>query len=372
MRILLTIAELALGGAERVTVELARLARDAGNEVAVVAAPGPLDRELAELGVPVLHLPAGGRSPLAVARRARAVAGAVRGFTPDLVHAHNVRATFTAALGMRLASPLAPPPLVATFHGVAGEDVAGAARLLRPAAAVACVSGDLAEQLAGAGFPRAKLAVVENAVQQAPLTPERRASLDAELGLEGMEVVATVGRLVPQKAHDRFVDAAAIVARRRPEARFLVVGDGPLRTELERRARELDLGSRLAFTGLRDDAPALIARSDLLVFSSNWEGLSIAALEALAAGVPVVSTDVGGMRDLLSRGAGEIVVEATPAALAGAIEALLEAPQRRADMGRAGRAMVAERFSPEAMARGYDGLYERVTGARPFGTSAEG
>ena len=142
--------------------------------------------------------------------------------------------------------------------------------------------------------------------------PERDARLDAELGLTGAPVVIAVGRLVEQKNHARFLDAAAEVAAVRPDVRFLVVGDGPLRAELAAQARSLGLEDRLTLTGVRHDVPALAARADLVVFSSDWEGLSLVALEALAAGTPVLSTPVEGMRDLLEGGA--VTVTGTAAA----------------------------------------------------------
>ena len=98
---------------------------------------------------------------------------------------------------------------------------------------------------------------------------------------------------------------AVAVAAQHPDARFRLVGDGPRRYELEALSHRLGLMNRVEFLGARPDARAIIAASDLLVFSSEWEGLSIAALEALAAGVPVVSTPVEGMRVIQDGGAGE-------------------------------------------------------------------
>jgi glycosyltransferase involved in cell wall biosynthesis len=295
-----------------------------------------------------------------VAGAAWSLGGALRDFHPELVHAHNVRATFTAALA-RMAGLPRRPPLVSTFHGVPPAELPSSARVLRMASRTVCVSTGLADQLAAQGYPRSRLSVVGNAL------PER-ATGDApgpERSGEG-PVVSIVGRLVAQKAHHRFLDAAAIVARARPDARFLVVGDGPLRVELERRSDELGLGAAVTFTGQRPDGPALIAGSDLLVFSSDWEGLSMAALEALSAGVPVVSTDVAGMTELLAGGAGMIVAEPTPQALARGIETLLGDPGLRERMGAAGRRVVEERFSLRAMLSGYDDAYESVSGARPL------
>jgi glycosyltransferase involved in cell wall biosynthesis len=139
-------------------------------------------------------------------------------------------------------------------------------------------------------------------------------------------------------------------------ARFLIAGEGPLRATLEARRDELGLGARVTFLGPRSDARELMARADLVVFSSDWEGLSIAALEALAAGTPVVTTPVEGM-GLLLGDAGVVAPDFSPGALGGCIEALLADPHRRAAMGEAGRALVAQRFSPAAMLDAYERLY---------------
>ncbi|MGZ8648694.1 MAG: glycosyltransferase, partial [Solirubrobacteraceae bacterium] len=172
-------------------------------------------------------------------------------------------------------------------------------------------------------------------------------------------VVAIIGRLAPQKNHARFLEAVARVAPERPDVRFLVVGDGPLRTELAEQARALGLGlgGRLTFTGVRHDVPAFAARADLVVLSSDWEGLPLVALEALAAGTPVLSTPVEGMRDLRDAGVAEIVPVAGAEALATGIVELLADPRRRARMGARGRELVAARYSGAAMVDAYERLY---------------
>jgi glycosyltransferase involved in cell wall biosynthesis len=265
--------------------------------------------------------------------------------------------------GSRLAGPRRPP-LLTTYHGVPHEEVDAAARILRLADLVACVSTDLMEQLAERGIPAERLAVVPNGVPDPePTSAETMRALDAELGLGvGTPVVSVVGRLVPQKAHDRFLRAAKLVHEQVPEAKFLVVGDGELRAQTEALAAQLGLADAVVFTGIRSDATTIIARSDLLVFSSDWEGLSIAALEALARGVPVVSTAVEGTRELLSEGAG-VVVPHEEEALATAIVECLGDPERRAELGATGRRIHRERFSTAHMAAAYRTLYERLLAA---------
>jgi glycosyltransferase involved in cell wall biosynthesis len=359
MRLEFVISEMGVGGAERVVVDLARDAVGRGDELLLLGAPGQNDADLAGTGVARVALPTG-RSPLEVARSVGRTARATRRFGPELIHAHNVKVTAVARFGGRLAG-LRRPPVLTTYHGVPHEEVDAAARILRLADLVACVSEDLMAQLADRGFPPERLAVVPNGVPDPePTSPEAFARLDGELGLDaGAAVVSVVGRLVPQKAHDRFLRAARIVHERIPDAKFLVVGDGPLRADTEALADRLGLADAVVFTGIRTDATTIIARSDLLAFSSEWEGLSIAALEALARGVPVVSTAVEGTRELLSEGAG-IVVPHEDEALAQAIVRCLGDAERRAGLGATGRRIHAERFSVARMAAAYRTLYERL------------
>jgi glycosyltransferase involved in cell wall biosynthesis len=296
-------------------------------------------------------------------RGVAAIAGVARRVRPELVHAHNPRATASAWLARVAAGPPSPA-VVSTYHGVRATDRRAAARLLRCAAEVVCVSDDLRRELEHVGFPAGRARVVPNGVDEAvPLSAERERALRDEFRAD-RNVVTLVGRLVDQKAPDRFVDAAAQVLARRSDVTFLVVGDGPLWPELECRAAALGVRSAVRLTGLRDDARDLIAISDLVVFTSIWEGLSIAALEALAAGVPVVATDVSGMRELLGSGAGRIVDEPTPRAFADAIELLLDDRVTRTAMGDRGRALVAERYSSGAMAAGYADVYDAALGRR--------
>jgi glycosyltransferase involved in cell wall biosynthesis len=363
VKVLLCIAEMGLGGAERVVVDLTRWLRERGDQVAVAAGPGPLDAELEAARIE-RHLVAGrGRSPRRVAAVTVRLGRAIRDFEPDLIHSHNVKVTAAAGVARRLAGARRAP-LLATFHGVTPGEERAAARLLLFADEVVCVSGELAERLAAAGFRARSARVIHNAVPppERP-SPERRRAIGEELGLDGSPVISIVGRLVPQKAHRRFLEAMALVSRRHPDARFLVVGDGPLRTAVEQWVHALGLDHATVLTGARPDARELIASSDLLVFSSDWEGLSLAALEALAAGTPVVATDVAGMGELLATGAG-VIVPPDASELADAVSELLDDSSRRAAMGRAGSRLAAERFSPEAMVNGYADVYARLVAAR--------
>ena len=357
MRIQMVIAEMVVGGAENVLLRLSDELLRRGHRVAVVGGQGELDADLALLDVQRFLVRDRKRSLVGSALAAVRMADAVRDFRPDVIHAHNARVTAIAAAAALLAAPRRPPPVLATFHGVVPAEGRRAALLLRPARRVACVSQDLADGLVAKGVDRRRLAVVPNAVDlPCPLTLKRRSAIDRELGLAGTQVVSAVGRLVPQKAHERFLEAAALVRTLHPGTRFLVIGDGPLRPSLEEKAAQFGLERAAIFTGTRRDARDLIARSEIVVFTSRWEGLSMAALEALAAAVPVVAPDVHGMQELLGGGAG-LLVEPSAASVACAICKLLEDGARRGEMGERGRELVRRRYSPELMVERYLELY---------------
>jgi len=359
LRVLMVSPSMSHGGIERLVVDLAAGLSAQGVTVGVAAPYGPLSSEIPD-SVARFCVAAAGRSPFAVATQLRGILRAARGFAPDLVHAHNPKMTATSAVACRLRRD-ARPVLVSTFHGVTPREYRTSALLLRSADHVVAVSEDTRALLERASFPPARMSVIENGITISDvLTPDRTAAIEQELDLGTGPVVTAVGRLVTQKAPDLLVEAAAVVARQRPETRFLVVGDGPLRADLEHQAARLGLTGQLRFLGARTDARDLIARSDVLVFASHWEGLSVAALEALAVGVPVVATDAQGMRELLSGGAGIIVYSRAPHALANSIVRLIDDEDARIEMGRVGRELVRRRYSSDRMLSGYLGLYRRL------------
>jgi glycosyltransferase involved in cell wall biosynthesis len=145
-----------------------------------------------------------------------------------------------------------------------------------------------------------------------------------------------------------------------PEARFLIVGDGPTRSAVEGLVAAAQLDDSVRFTGVRSDAREIIARAQIVAFSSDWEGLSVVALEALAAGTPVVSTDVEGMRELFDSGAGALVPLDDGSALGGRIAELLQDDAARERMGEIGREEVRRRFSVALMLDSYEALYEEL------------
>jgi glycosyltransferase involved in cell wall biosynthesis len=339
MRILLASPGMGRAGAERVVVSLAEGLSARGHQVAVSGAPGPLD---AELGANVvrLTLPERGRTRAGVLEWVLREAAFIRRFRPHVVHAHNPKATVAAAAAARLGRGPRRPPVLATYHSAMAPDRAGAARLLvRAADRIVCCSSDLLPTFEPFGV---RPHVIHNGISLPAPGPAPVQALAAD----GRPLVLFVGRLEPQKNPHRFLDVAALV----PEARFAMAGDGWMRAEVEAR------GTEVVILGARDDARALMARADLVLVSSDSEGQSIAVLEALAAGTPVVTTPVAGMRGL----DGVDVADFTPEGLADAVRRLLRDPARRSALGAAGAKLVRERLSADVMVSAYEHHYRAL------------
>lgn len=189
-----------------------------------------------------------------------------------------------------------------------------------------------------------------------------KAALCGQLGLAtNAKLVATVGRLTLPKGHRYLIDAAPSVVSVYSETHFLFIGDGELRDELERQTRETGLSQNIHFLGLRDDVPDLLAAVDLFVLPSLWEGLSIALLEAMAAGKPVVATAVSGTTQvMIPEKTGLIVPPGESQALADAVVWLLSNPAQALRMGEAAKQHIVTNFSAQKQADEHVALYRRL------------
>ena len=186
-----------------------------------------------------------------------------------------------------------------------------------------------------------------------------------------------MSRLHPQKGIEQFIDAAAVVSARFPQAHFLIVGDenkipgssaSGYRAILEERAKQLGLGERLVFAGFRLDVPQILAQVSVAVLPSLSEALSNSLLESMAAGAPVVATDVGGNPEVVADGVTGLLVPPQDAeSLARAICRLLESPLEAERLGDAGRRLVHEQFSVAHMVQATEQLYLGLLAQAPRG-----
>jgi glycosyltransferase involved in cell wall biosynthesis len=196
---------------------------------------------------------------------------------------------------------------------------------------------------------------------------EARARARQSLQIAGdAPVVTTVGRLTAIKQHDLFLDVAGRLIAQHPDAVFLLVGDGERRADLEAHAERLGLGSRVRFLGWRRDLETIYAATDVFALTSRNEGTPVALIEAMASGVPGVSTDVGGVRDVILDATMGIRVPVDDAsAFAEAVLRLLDAPQERAAIGVRGRRHVLDRFDIDRLIDDVERFYHELLSADP-------
>ncbi|MBI4241885.1 MAG: glycosyltransferase [Candidatus Rokubacteria bacterium] len=258
------------------------------------------------------------------------------------------------------------PGLVLTIHSrdprrtIASHALA--ARVLRTTGGLlTTVSESERRRYLARGFPEDRCLTIHNGVPlPKPVTEDRRLRARAVLGRQCQErIVAHVGRLVPVKGHTVLLRALAGL-RTRPDV-LLVAGEGPLRGALEADCRRLGLEGTVVFLGFRDDIATVLYASDLLVLPSLSEVLPMAVLEAMAIGLPVVATRVGGIPELIEDGReGWLVDPDDPEALRVALEAALADPAARAARGSAARRRVEREFTSEAMVHATLAAYARA------------
>lgn len=314
-------------------------------------AEGELLPEVEALGVPVHEFGTGGRvlSPRTVGDLSRAAAFLRR----ERVDVLSCMLGLTTLVGPFVGRAAGVPVVVNNqrnlsywLRGGARESVYGFVSR-RVVDAVIVNSAAAARELSGRfRVPESK---IENIGVGTDLERISRATpaeeLKRELGLGESKVVGVVAKLSPVKGHGHFLEAAAFISKADGDVRFLIVGDGPERTRLEREAGELGLSGKVHFIGVRDDVPAVLKLMDVLVLSSLSEGSPNVVLEGMAAGVPVVATRVGGVPEVVEDGvSGFLVDPGDVPGLSNAVLRLLNDADRAREMGRKGRATAVENY----------------------------
>lgn len=296
-----------------------------------------------------------------------------------LLHGHGLRWSplFASASGV---SGL---PLIVTLHNLVPADLSVKARLalratLGRARRILCVSEAVAASARQArlGLPLERLVVVRNGIDTACFAAAAdsllyRFPVRASLSLPPDAPVALcVARLSPEKGVGTFLEACALLIAAKPQggsddARFVVAGDGPLRATLLRQRTLLGLEDHVSLLGARSDVPELLSASDVFCQPSYEEGLGLAVIEAMAAGLPVVATRVGGLPEVVRENeTGLLVPPRDPPALARALEALLFDPVRARAFGEAGRARAQAHFTEAAMIAATRAVYDAAAAAR--------
>jgi glycosyltransferase involved in cell wall biosynthesis len=358
MRIVHVVLCLDVGGQERLILSLSRELAARGHDVRVLSLTpgGALRQEFA--GIPTFDVPhEGGTRPSTLAKIARAFIG----LSPDVVHTHNAAPLIYAAPAARVALVRR---VVHTKHG-SNTYPTGALWLARAAAravsAFAAVSEETAVTARRDERPAAaKLRVVPNGIPLAQFARDREAGrhVRAELGIaEDAVVIGTVGRLVSEKDYPLLVRAAAPLLS--AKLRLVLVGDGPSRGEIEA-AIPKEAAPFVTLTGLRSDVPRVMSAFDVFCLSSRTEGLPLVVPEAMACGLPVVATRVGGLPGIVPREVGRLVDHGDASALRAELAALASDAPLRARLGDAAHVYATRRFSLARMADDYERLYEGV------------
>jgi len=278
----------------------------------------------------------------------------------DIIHSHGRGAALYAALA---AGWLGRRPLVHTVHRSDGDRLPGNAPVRRwLASRIGCavaVSDAARRAFVGVnGFPAARTATIYNGVDAAAFGQRAQAE-------EGDPVIGAVANLSPDKDTETLLRAFLIVLRRQPRATLRIAGDGPAAGDARALCASLGLADRVTFLGFRNDVPQLLPQFSVLAHATRTEGLGMALLEAMAAGVPVVASRVGGIPEIVEDGVtGVLVAPGDPAALAEAVAGLLGDRARRLRLAQAGRARVRAEFSVERMCGKYADVYRRLLSGR--------
>ena len=356
-RILHVVEALGLGGLERVVALLAKSASPRYLvEVLTLARGGRVADEIEAAGLTVRRLDLHDYYPGSVLRVARALVTA----RPDVVHTHG---HFAGAAG-RLAARLVG--LTTVVHHLHTTDLTlrlrhrHLERLLSVLTRrVICCSDAVAEHARrDLGISWQRVVVVRNGIEPPP--PIGRDAALLALGRPPGPVIGCVGSLQPHKGHAQLLQAVAALPERDRSGSLILAGEGPERARLEALAASLGLGGMVRFLGERADVRSLLPAFDLMVAPSiGREGLGVAVLEAMDAGIPVVASRVGGLPEVvIDRTTGILVPEGDVKALAAAMQAVLSDPAQARALGEAGRRRVEDEFRAAAMVRRIESIYE--------------
>jgi glycosyltransferase involved in cell wall biosynthesis len=357
-RVLQLVLSLAPGGTERLVVEICRqLADRVESTVCCLDEKGKLAAEVEELGIPVVAL---GRQPGFHPSLARRIAAIIKERHIDVVHCHQ----YSPYVYGLLASLITRVRLVYTEHGRLTSEPIRKRQLVNPLLAllpgrICAVSAALKGHMVREGFPAHCIRVVHNGIDPgARITAGQRRVVRASLGLpDDAYVAGTAGRLVTVKNVPVMLQAHALLRRSIPSAHLVVVGDGPERAALEQQALALGIAGAVTFTGYRSDVRNVMAALDVYLNSSLYEGVSLTILEAMAGGLPVIASPVGGNPEVVIDRETGYLIPSRPQAIADGLARLAHDERQRRVMGDAARWRVIRHFSIARMVDEYAAAY---------------
>jgi len=376
LKVLHVITDTNIGGAGRYLLYLLPQPAFRDVDIAVACPDGELSVRLEAAGIRRLNI--SGRDISFSPRLTRELAALVKAEKPDIVHTHG-------SLSGRIAARMRKIPVVYTKHGqvrtpdrrgIASSQAGPFTRLVNRVATrvladrVIAVSDRVRKELEDSGIQPSMITVIPNGIdlspyrQKAKRTSKAKAA-DADAQGKRSFLIGTVARLSPEKGIDTLLDAAKIVVTSYPSARFVIAGTGPLERELAQKVRDLRLENCVRMAGFVDNVPGLFSGLDLYVLPSDTEGIPLALLEAMAAGLPVVATRVGGVPEVVVDGVtGFLVPPRQPKALAQAIVRLLVDPDLAKSMGASGRERAESMFDARVTAERTVQVYRDVLASK--------
>jgi len=357
MRILQVIYCFGIGGSESVARDIAlNMTEGCTHSVAALEYDGPLRSTLEERNVRTFVInrqPAERLSPMFRLWKA------MRQFNPDVVHTHHLYELFYAWPGALLSGARIVHTEHEYFSLMSSNACFRLRQLSRFCSAVTGVNEETSAFLRDkAGIPAHKVHTVVNGIDLACF---QQAGLDREaLGLSEDDLVAgVVARLHPVKDHAMLLNAFRLVVDQEPRAKLLIIGDGAERGKLEQQAVQLGLGGHVRFLGARSDVPDILQSLDVFVLSSKEEGLPLCILEAMAAGLPVAATNVGGIPTVVRPNENGMLVDPCDSqAMANALLSLFNDKKQRVRLGMNGRRLVEQRYDLKQSIAAYASLYK--------------
>jgi len=335
---------------------------------AIILNPGKLAEQLKSAGTEVSVLDESRDNFFQLRRK---IIGVLRGRNIDILHSHRYKENILAAL---VKNRCGIKRLIQTIHGIS-EPGRGFALYKARAYALAnrafsrkyfdkiiTVSGDIERRLRNK-LPASRLITIHNAIDPQKIKVSRPAGeIRREFGIDGhAPLIGATGRMVAVKAYDLFLKMAQIILESRPDARFMLVGDGPLRKSLQDLSRELNIDDRVIFPGFRDDIIDVMNAFDLFVVSSFHEGVPMALLEAMALKKVIVSTAVGGINEVIEDGVSGILVEPNSVDdLAGACLRIIENEGLRRELESAAAERIEREFSIDILCARVISLYNEA------------
>jgi len=354
------------GGQNQVLLTVNGL-RGLGHRAALVAHPGGELRRRAAEGLELIPLAPRTEMDLTAAWR---FARVVKRLAPDVIHAHDPHAVAMASLALSLGAASVQgaeaPALVASrrvdFH-LRGNSFSRWKH--RQVDCFIAASEAIRRMLVADGVPAERTATVHEGIDVEHVEAAPPVNVHEVFWLpHHAPVVGNVAALVPHKGQRHLIEAAHLVVQELPDARFVILGEGELREQLERQVRDYHLEKHVLLPGFRTDVIGCIKGFDLFVMSSVTEGLGTSLLDAMACARPIVATRAGGIPEIVVDGATGLLVEPRDHhAMAAAIVRLLNDEALRRRMGEAGYARVGERFTVERMLAGTVAIYQRVAGS---------